>query len=170
MASSQVIPIAATVGVYLLALAAWLGSLVAVAALLVPRNRPAGLDQVWTRFSWLASVSVLVLVVVGSRAAADLRRNGRVPFGRAVAHRGAGARGVVGVEPLCHRVRPAVGLPGEVSERPARRRQQQATDAGAGDRYPDVLCVALLGVAVAQLVVLPVPGRPVRRHSGNPWP
>ena len=33
-----------------------------------------------------------------------------------------------------------------------------------------ILCVALLGVAVAQLVVLPVPGRPVHRHSGSPWP
>ena len=41
MASSQVVAIAATVGVYLLALAAWLGSLVAVAASARPAQ-PAG--------------------------------------------------------------------------------------------------------------------------------
>ena len=66
MASPQVVAIAAIMGAYLLALAAWLGSLVAVAALLVPRNRPSGLDQVWTRFSWLAGLSVLVLAVTGT--------------------------------------------------------------------------------------------------------
>src|SRR4029450_12227074 len=66
MTSPQVVAIAAIMGAYLLALTAWLGSLVAVAALLVPRNRPGGLDQVWTRFSWLAGLSVLVLAVTGT--------------------------------------------------------------------------------------------------------
>jgi putative copper export protein len=65
MSSPQVVAIAAIVGVYLLALAAWLGSLVAVAALLVTQNQPGGLDRVWTRFSWLTGLSVLVLMVTG---------------------------------------------------------------------------------------------------------
>ena len=38
----------------------------AFAALLVPRNPPGGLDRVWTRFSWLAGLSVLVLMVAGT--------------------------------------------------------------------------------------------------------
>ena len=65
--------------------------------------------------------------------------------------------------------RTAGGWPsGKVHERHARRRQQQAAEAGAGDRIQMILCVALLGVAVAQLVVLPVPGRPGTPPLGDP--
>src|SRR4029453_1626965 len=74
-----------------------------------------------------------------NRTAPDLRGDGDIPLGRAVAYRGAGASGVVGVESLRRRVRPAVGFPGAVPERLARRSERPATEAGAGDRYPDDL-------------------------------
>ena len=45
-------------GAYLVAMAAWLGGLVALAVLLVPRDLLAGLDRVWTRFSWFTGLSV----------------------------------------------------------------------------------------------------------------
>jgi copper transport protein len=66
VASPQVAAIAVTTGVYLLAMAAWLGGLVALAALLIPRNRPAGLDGVWTRFSWFTGLSVLAMAITGT--------------------------------------------------------------------------------------------------------
>jgi putative copper export protein len=168
MASSQVIPIAATVAVYLLALAAWLGSLVAVAALLVPRNRPAGLDQVWTRFSWLASVSVLVLVVVGAAQ--------QLIFGGTAASR-SGVLLLIEVPVLVgswalSRYAIAYG------RRLAFREKYLSGMAVVGSsKQPTlgraiaiqmILCVALLGVAVAQLVVLPVPGRPGTPPLGEP--
>lgn len=57
---------AAAMAAYLLTLAAWLGSLVALVALLMPRNRPTGLDRVWPRFSWFGGLSVLVLAATMS--------------------------------------------------------------------------------------------------------
>ncbi len=59
MAAPRVVAITASAGIYLLALAAWLGGLVALAALLVPRHRPSGLEQVWSRFSWFAGSSAM---------------------------------------------------------------------------------------------------------------
>jgi hypothetical protein len=168
MASPQVVAIAATVGVYLLALAAWLGSLVAVAALLVPRNRPSGLDQVWTRFAWLAGVSVLVLAVTGSAqhlifGGAATSRSGvllliEVPVlvGSWALSRYAVAYG----RRLAFREKYLSGLP--VVGSAQRPRLEQAIG------IQMILCVALLGVAVAQLAVLPVPGRPGAPPLGDP--
>jgi LPXTG-site transpeptidase (sortase) family protein len=160
MASSQVIPIAATMVAYLLALAAWLGSLMAVAALLVPRNRPGGLDQVWTRFSWLAGLSVLVLAVTGtalhliaggtatSRSGVLLLIELPVLVGSWALSRYAVAYG----RRLAFRERYLSGVPVVGSGRRPRL--------GRAIGIQMILCVALLGVAVAQLAVLPVPGRP----------
>jgi LPXTG-site transpeptidase (sortase) family protein len=158
MASPQVVPIAATRGAYLLALAAWLGSLVAVAALLVPRNRPGGFDHVWTRFSWLAGLSVLVLAVTGTAqhliaAGTATSRSGlllliEVPVlvGSWALSRYAVAYG----RRLAFRERYLSGLPVVGSGRRPRL--------GPAIGIQMILCVALLGVAVAQLAVLPVPG------------
>ena len=160
MASPQVVAIAAAMGVYLLALAAWLGSLLAVAALLVPRNRPSGLDHVWTRFSWLAGLSVLVLAVtvtaqhliVGgtatSRSGVLLLIELPVLVGSWALSRYAVAYG----RRLAFRERYLSGLPVVGSGRRPRL--------GRAIAIQMILCVALLGVAVAQLAVLPVPGRP----------
>jgi LPXTG-site transpeptidase (sortase) family protein len=160
MASPQVVAIAAAMGVYLLALAAWLGSLVAVAALLVPRNRPGGLDRVWTRFSWLAGLSVLVLAVTvtaqhliaggtaTSRSGVLLLIELPVLVGSWALSRYAVACG----RRLAFRERYLSGLPVVGSGRRPRL--------GRAIGIQMILCVALLGVAVAQLAVLPVPGRP----------
>ena len=160
MASPQVVAIAAAMGVYLLALAAWLGSLVAVAALLVPRNRPSGLDHVWTRFSWLAGLSVLVLAVTvtaqhliaggtaTSRSGVLLLIEVPVLVGSWALSRYAVAYG----RRLAFRERYLSGLPVVGSGRRPRL--------GRAIAIQMILCVALLGVAVAQLAVLPVPGRP----------
>jgi LPXTG-site transpeptidase (sortase) family protein len=169
MASAQVLLIAAIVGVYLLALAAWLGSLLAVAALLVPSNRPSGLDQVWTRFSWLAGLSVLVLAVTG--AAQHLIAGGatshsglllliEVPvlLGSLALSRYAVAYG----RRLAFRERYMSGMPVVGSS----QRPRLARAIG----IQMILCVALLGVAVAQLAVLPVPGRPGAPRLGEPVP
>jgi LPXTG-site transpeptidase (sortase) family protein len=170
MASPQVVAIAATVGVYLLALAAWLGSLVAVAALLVPHNRPAGLDQVWTRFSWLAGVSVLVLAVTGtaqhlifggtatSRSGVLLLIELPVLLGSWALSRYAVAYG----RRLAFRERYLSGLPVVGSG--------QRPKLGRAIGIQMILCVALLGVTVAQLAVLPVPGRPGAPPLGDPVP
>jgi LPXTG-site transpeptidase (sortase) family protein len=160
MASPQVVAIAAAMGVYLLALAVWLGSLVAVAALLVPRNRPAGLDRVWTRFSWLAGLSVLVLAVTvtaqhliaggtaTSRSGVLLLIEVPVLVGSWALSRYAVAYG----RRLAFRERYLSGLPVVGSG--------QRPRLGRAIGIQMILCVALLGVAVAQLAVLPVPGRP----------
>ena len=66
MASPRVVALTATTGVYLLALAAWLGGLMAFAALLVPRNPPGALERVSPRFSRFAGLSVLALIVAGT--------------------------------------------------------------------------------------------------------
>jgi LPXTG-site transpeptidase (sortase) family protein len=159
MASPQVVAIAAAMGAYLLALAAWLGSLVAVAALLVPRNRPGGLDQVWTRFSWLAGLSVLVLAVTvtaghliaggtaTSRSGVLLLIEVPVLVGSWALSRYAVAYG----RRLAFRERYMSGLPVVGSG--------QRPRLGRAIGIQMILCVTLLGVAVAQLAVLPVPGR-----------
>jgi LPXTG-site transpeptidase (sortase) family protein len=169
MASPRVLLISAIVGAYLLALAAWSGSLVAVATLLVPRNRPSGLDQVWTRFSWLAGLSVLVLAVTG--AAQHLIAGGatahsglllliEVPvlLGSLALSRYAVAYG----RRLAFRERYMIGMPVVASS----QRPRLARAIG----IQMILCVALLGVAVAQLAVLPVPGRPGAPRLGEPVP
>ena len=66
MASPRVVALTTTTGVYLLALAAWLGGLMAFAALLVPRNPPGALERVSPRFSRFAGLSVLALTVAGT--------------------------------------------------------------------------------------------------------
>ena len=63
---SPTAPLAPAEAAYLVAPAIWLGSLVALAALLVPRDRPDGLEGVWNRFSWFAGISVLVLALTGA--------------------------------------------------------------------------------------------------------
>jgi hypothetical protein len=168
MASPQIVAITATVGAYLLALAAWLGSLMAVAALLIPHNRPAGLDQVWTRFSWLAGVSVLVLAVTGaaqhlifggtatSRSGVLLLIELPVLLGSLALSRYAVAYG----RRLAFREKYLSGLPVVGSG------QQPRLGRAIGIQM--ILCVALLGVAVAQLAVLPVPGRPGTPPLGDP--
>ena len=168
MASTQVVAIAATVGVYLLALAAWLGSLVSVAALLVPRNRPGGLDQVWTRFSWLAGVSVLVLTVTGaaqhlifggtSHSGVLLLIEVPVLVGSWALSRYAIAYG----RRLAFLEKYLSGLPVVGSG--------QRPTLGRAIGIQMILCLALLGVAVAQLAVLPVPGRPGTPPLGDPAP
>ncbi len=167
MASPQVAAIAATMGAYLLALAAWLGSQMAVAALLVSHNRPAGLDQVWTRFSWLAGVSVLVLAVTGTAqhlifGGTATSRSGllvliEVPVlvGSWALSRYAVAYG----QRLAFRERYLTGLPVVGSGRRPRL--------GPAIGIQMILCVALLGVAVAQLAVLPVPGGPGAPPPGD---
>ena len=170
MASPQVVAIAATTGAYLLALAAWLGSLVAVAALLVLRNRPGGLDHVWTRFSWLAGLSVLVLAATGtaqhlifggtatSRSGVLLLIEVPVLVGSWALSRYAVAYG----RRLAFREKYLSGLPAVGSgHRPM---------LGRAIGVQMILCVALLGVAVAQLAVLPVPGRPGAPPLGAPAP
>jgi putative copper export protein len=170
MASPQVVAIAATTGAYLVALAAWLGSLVAVAALLVPRNRPGGLDHVWTRFSWLAGLSVLVLAATGtaqhlifggtatSRSGVLLLIEVPVLVGSWALSRYAVAYG----RRLAFREKYLSGLPAVGSgQRPM---------LGRAIGIQMILCVALLGVAVAQLAVLPVPGRPGAPPLGAPAP
>ena len=160
MASPQVVAIAAIMGAYLLALAAWLGSLVAVAALLVPRNRPSGLDHVWTRFSWLAGLSVLVLAVTGTAqhliaGGTTTSRSGvllliEVPV--LVVSWALSRYAVAYGRRLAFRERYLSGLPVVGSG--------QRPRLGRAIGIQMILCVALLGVAVAQLAVLPVPGRP----------
>ena len=160
MASPQVVAIAASTGVYLLALAAWLGGLVALAALLVPRHRLSGLEQVWLRFSWFAGLSVLGLAVTGmaqhllvGRTATS--RSGLLLLVEALAlaatlllSRYAVAHG----RRLAFRERYLRGFPVEEGgPRPG---------LGRAIGVQLVLSVALVGVAVAQLAVLPVPGRP----------
>jgi LPXTG-site transpeptidase (sortase) family protein len=169
MASPQVLLIAAVVGAYLLALAAWSGSLVATATLLVPRNRPSGLDQVWTRFSWLAGLSVVVLAVTGAAqhliAGGATSRTGlllliEVPVlvGSLALSRYAVAYG----RRLAFRERYMSGLTVVGSS----QRPKLAPTIG----IQMILCVALLGVAVAQLAMLPVPGRPGAPRLGDPVP
>jgi hypothetical protein len=169
MSSPQVVAIAAIVGVYLLALAAWLGSLVAVAALLVPHNQPGGLDRVWTRFSWLTGLSVLVLMVTGvaphlifggtaTRSGVLILIEVPVLVGSWALSRYAIAYG----RRLAFRERYLSGLPVAGSG--------QRPKLGRAIGIQMILCVALLAVAVAELAVLPVPGRPGTPPLGDLLP
>ncbi len=168
--SAKVVALTATTGLYLLALAAWLGGLMAFAALLVPRNPPGALERVSPRFSRFAGLSVLALTVAGTAqhliaggtatprtgvlllvevlalVATLLLSRYAVAYGRRLAFRERYMRGVP-VEPRGRR--PMLGRAIGVQM---------------------VLSVALLGVAVAQLAVLPVPDRPVAGPLGDPSP
>ena len=168
MASPRVVALTATTGLYLLALAAWLGGLMAFAALLVPRNPPGVLERVSPRFSRFAGLSVLALTVAGTAqhliaggtatprsgvlllvevlalVATLLLSRYAVAYGRRLAFRERYMRGF-----------------------PVGPRAQRAT-LGRAIGVQMVLSVALLGVAVAQLAVLPVPDRPVAVPLGDP--
>ena len=60
----QLIKIIATAG-HVLAIAAWIGGLVALAAVLIPRENLQELDRLIPRFSIIATLSVITLVVTG---------------------------------------------------------------------------------------------------------
>ena len=157
-------------GAYLVAMAAWLGGLVALAVLLVPRNRPAGLDRVWTRFSWFTGLSVLAMAITG--AAQHLLARGTATSRSTV---------LLLVElpmlvamALLSRYAVAYGkrvafreryLPGFAVEGSGQLPKLRGT---IGLQL--ILSVAMVGMAVAQLVVLPVPGRPGAPPLGDPVP
>ncbi|MBW8172656.1 CopD family protein [Ornithinimicrobium sp. Arc0846-15] len=61
----EVVKLVATMG-HVIATAAWLGGLVALAAVLIPRQYLAELDKVIPRFSIIAATSVVVLLVTGT--------------------------------------------------------------------------------------------------------
>ena len=61
----QLLKVIATSG-HVLATAAWLGGLVALAAVLMPRANPAELDRLIPRFSLVAMFSVITLVITGT--------------------------------------------------------------------------------------------------------
>jgi putative copper export protein len=56
----------AVTGLHVLATCAWLGGLVALAAVLIPRERVQELDRLIPRFSRVAQLSVVTLVVTGT--------------------------------------------------------------------------------------------------------
>lgn len=62
--SREVLAVAALSG-HVLATAAWLGGLVALAAVLIPRDPLAELEQLVPRFSFVALFSVIILLVTG---------------------------------------------------------------------------------------------------------
>jgi LPXTG-site transpeptidase (sortase) family protein len=169
MASPRVVALTATTGLYLLALAAWLGGLMAFAALLVPRNPPGALERVSPRFSRFAGLSVLALTVAGTAqhliaGGTATRRSGVLLLVEVLAlvatlllSRYAVAYG----RRLAFRERYMRGFPVERRGRPM---------LGRAIGVQVVLSVALLGVAVAQLAVLPVPDGPVAVPLGDPSP
>ena len=170
MASPRVVALTATTGLYLLALAAWLGGLMAFAALLVPRNPPGALERVSPRFSRFAGLSVLALTVAGTAqhliaGGTATPRSGVLLLVEVLAlvatlllSRYAVAYG----RRLAFRERYMRGFPVE----PRGRRAMLGRAIGV----QMVLSVALLGVAVAQLAVLPVPDGPVAVPLGDPSP
>ena len=170
VASPQVVAITATMGAYLVAMAAWLGGMVALATLLIPRNRPAGLDGVWTRFSWFTGLSVLAMAITGAAQHLVVR-------GTATSRSGVLLLIEVPVlvaTMLLSRYAVAYGkrmafreryLPGLAVERSG---QLPKLRSAIGIQL--ILSVAMLGMAVAQLVVLPVPGRPGAPPLGDPVP
>jgi LPXTG-site transpeptidase (sortase) family protein len=170
MASPRVVALTATTGLYLLALAAWLGGLMAFAALLVPRNPPGVLERVSPRFSRFAGLSVLALTVAGTAqhliaGGTATPRSGVLLLVEVLAlvatlllSRYAVAYG----RRLAFRERYMRGFPVE----PRGRRPMLGRAIGV----QIVLSVALLGVAVAQLAVLPVPDGPVAVPLGDPAP
>ena len=161
MASPQVVPLTASTAVYLFALAAWLGGLMAFAALLVPPNPPGALERVSLRFSRFAGLSVLALTVAGTAqhlitGGIAVSRSGTLLVVEVLAlvatlllSRYALAYG----RRLAFRERYMRGFPVE------QRGQRLILGRAIGVQL--VLSAALLGVAVAQLAVLPVPVRPV---------
>ena len=169
MASPRVVALTATTGLYLLALAAWLGGLMAFAALLVPRNPPGALERVSPRFSRFAGLSVLALTVAGTAqhliaGGTATPRSGVLLLVEVLAlvatlllSRYAVAYG----RRLAFRERYMRGFPVEPRGRPM---------LGRAIGVQVVLSVALLGVAVAQLAVLPVPDGPVAVPLGDPSP
>jgi hypothetical protein len=168
--SAKVLVLTATTGLYLLALAAWLGGLMAFGALLVPRNPPGALERVSPRFSRFAGLSVLVLMIAGTAqhlvaGGTATPRSGVLLLIEVLAlvatlllSRYAVAHG----RRLAFRERYMRGFPVE----PRDRRPMLGRAIGV----QMVLSVALLGVAVAQLAVLPVPDRPVAVPLGDPSP
>ena len=142
----------------------------ALAVLLVPRHRPSGLEQVWSRFSWFAGLSVLGAGGHRHGAAPARRRDGDVPLGPAAGRRGAGARATL----LLSRYAVAYGRRLAFRERYLRGFpvEQGGPRPGVGRAIGVqlVLSVALVGVAVAQLAVLPVPGRPGTPPLGDVAP
>jgi LPXTG-site transpeptidase (sortase) family protein len=170
MASPRAVALTATTGVYLLALAAWLGGLMAFAALLVPRNPPGALERVSPRFSRFAGLSVLALIVAGTAqhliaGGTATTRSGVLLLVEVLALaatlllcRYAVAYG----RRLAFRERYMRGFPVES------RGQRPMLGRAIGVQV--VLSVALLGVAVAQLAVLPVPDGPVAVPLGDPSP
>src|SRR5688572_2844899 len=169
MASPRVVALTATTGVYLLALAAWLGGLMAFAALLVPRNPPGVLERVSPRFGRFAGLSVLALTVAGTAqhliaGGTATRRSGVLLLVGVVA--------LVATLLLC-RYAVAYGRRLAFHERymrgfPVEQRGRPMLGRAIGVQV--VLSVALLGVAVAQLAVLPVPDGPVAVPLGDPSP
>ena len=168
-ATPRLVALTAPTGLYLLALAAWLGGLMAFAALLVPRNPPGALERVSPRFSRFAGLSVLALTVAGTAqhliaGGTATRRSGVLLLVEIVAlvatvllSRYAVAYG----RRLAFRERYMRGFPVERRGRPM---------LGRAIGVQVVLSVALLGVAVAQLAVLPVPDGPVAVPLGDPSP
>jgi LPXTG-site transpeptidase (sortase) family protein len=168
MASPQLLAITVTTGIYLLALAAWLGGLVALATLL--GHHPAGLEHVWSRFSRLAGLSVLTLAVTGaaqhllaggtatSRSGVLLLVEGLALAATLLLSRYAVAHG----RRLAFRERYLRGFAVVPTGRPSRL--------GGAMRVQAVLSAALIAVAVGQLAVLPVPGRPGPPPLGDPVP
>jgi LPXTG-site transpeptidase (sortase) family protein len=161
MASPQVVALTASAGLYLLALAAWLGGLMAFAALLVPPNPPGALERVLPRFSPFAGLSVLALTVAGTAqhlitGGTAVPRSGMLLVVEVLA--------LIATLLLC-RYALAYGRRLAFRERymrgfPVEQRGQRLT-LGRAIGVQMVLSAALLGVAVAQLAVLPVPVRPV---------
>ncbi len=169
MASPRVVALTTTTGLYLLALAAWLGGLMAFAALLIPRNPPGALERVSPRFSRFAGLSVLALTVAGTaqhliaggtatpRSGVLLLVEGLALVATLLLSRYAVAYG----RRLAFRERYMRGFTVESRGRPM---------LGRAIGVQIVLSVALLGVAVAQLAVLPVPNGPVAVPLGDPSP
>ena len=168
--SVQVVVLLATTGLYLLALAAWLGGLVALAALLVPRSQPSGLERVWSRFSWFAGLSVLVLAVTGTAQHLLVGGTATLRSGVLLLVEGLALGltlllsryAVMHGRRLAFRERYLRGFPVE----PMGRRPVLGSAMGV----QLVLSIALVGFAVAQLAVLPVPGRPGPPPLGDPAP
>jgi LPXTG-site transpeptidase (sortase) family protein len=161
MASPQVVALTVSTGLYLLALAAWLGGLMAFAALLVPPNPPGALERVSPRFSRFAGLSVLALtgtgtaqhLITGGTAAPRSSMLLVVEVLALVATLLLSRYALAYGRRLAFRERYMRGFPAE-------QRGQRLT-LGRTIGVQIVLSAALLGVAVAQLAVLPVPVRPV---------
>jgi LPXTG-site transpeptidase (sortase) family protein len=161
MASPEVVALTASTGLYLLALAAWLGGLMAFAALLVPPNPPGALERVSPRFSRFAGLSVLALTVTGTAqhlitGGTATPRSGVLLLVEVLA---------LVATLLLSRYAVAYGRRLAFRERymrafPVEQRGQRLI-LGRAIGVQMILSAALLGVAVAQLAVLPVPVRPL---------